>query len=526
MDKLTEQLTLANVEHAVCAIVAINILSSAVKSDPRKVWKKIFTAVVDFLGAAVPGVQGVLDGEKNKALADIEKDMHGDGDPDANLIIPAKGMSKDALHKKAEALKAQHTGFKSGKKWGGIYHEPGSEVTEVQAKMWGLFNSTNSLYPGVFPSVRKFEAEVIAMTTNMVNGSCGLLSSGGTESILLAVLAYREQGLKRGITSPNMICCVTAHPAIFKACKYFNVELIKAPFDPKTFQLTPAIVKKYLNRNTVAIYASAPNFSHGVLDDVEGLGPLAQSKKIGLHVDNCLGGFLLSYLQKENLLNGRNFDFSVPGVTTMSVDLHKYGGSSKGCSVCVFGSPELRALTYVPSFDGCEGLYVTPTIQGSRSGATMAACWGSVMYKGDAGYRKMARDHNSVMVKAREIAESIDGLEILVRPEGAILPIICSKGSGLDIYLIASQMEKRGWNLFTGQNPAVLGLCVGDVHLKVLDEWEKDIRASVAHVKANPNEKPTGNAAVYGSASTIPDTLLDGILREYVDISLKVKKAE
>lgn len=118
-------------------------------------------------------------------------------------------------------------------------------------------------------------------------------------------------------------------------------------------------------------------------------------------------------------MNGRSFDFTVPGVTTMSVDLHKYGGSSKGASVCVFGSQELRALTYVPSFDGCEGLYVTPTIQGSRSGATMAACWGSVMYKGDAGYRRMARDHNSVMVKAKKIVESIDGLEILVDPEGA-----------------------------------------------------------------------------------------------------------
>ena len=228
--------------------------------------------------------------------------MLGDGDEDANITIPSSGLSTSQVLSKAEALKNTHEGFASGKKWGGIYHQPGSEITTLQSKMWGLFNSTNSLYPGVFPSIRKFEAELISMVSSMVQGKCGLLTSGGTESILIAVLAYRQHYAKaKKITSPEIICCVTAHPAIHKACKYFGVTLVKAPFDPKTFQLTPSIAKRYITRNTIAIYASAPTFPHGVLDDVEGLATLATQRKIGLHVDNCLGGFLLSYLQKEKV---------------------------------------------------------------------------------------------------------------------------------------------------------------------------------------------------------------------------------
>ena len=370
----------------------------------------------------------------------------------------------------------------------------GSEATKLQAEVWGMFNSTNTLYPGVFPAIRKFEAELIQMVCSMVGeGTCGLLASGGTESILLAALAYRETGRRRNITNPNIICCETAHPAIFKACKYFGIELIKAPYDSSNFQLTPKIVSRYVNRNTVAVYASAPTFPHGVLDDVEGLGKFCQSKGIGLHVDNCLGGFLLSYLKKQGLLHGRKFDFNeVPGVTTMSVDLHKYGGTNKGCSVCVFKTEELRNSTYMPSFDGCEGLYVTPTLQGSRSGATIAAAWSSILYKGEKGYLAMAKTHHNIMTRAKEVVEKIDGLELLVDPEGCILPIVPSKNSTLSIYLVASQMEKKGWNLFTGQSPAVLGLCVGDVHQKMLGEWERDLKDAVDHVKANPNEKATG----------------------------------
>jgi len=246
--------------------------------------------------------------------------MLGSGDVDAISSIPLKSKSPKSLTNLGSKLKATHSGFASGKQWGGVYHLAGSELTDLQAAFWKQFNSTNTLYPGAFPAIRKMEAELIAMTCDLVGGACGLLSSGGTESILLAVLAYREQGRKRhiSITAPEIICGITAHPALAKACFYFNVKLIKLPVDVKTQQMSVASVKANINKNTLCIYASAPTFPHGVIDPVEQLGSLALSHKIGLHVDNCLGGFLTSYLKKLNLLKGREFDFNVPGVTTMS----------------------------------------------------------------------------------------------------------------------------------------------------------------------------------------------------------------
>lgn len=309
------------------------------------------------------------------------------------------------------------------------------------------------LYPDVFPGARKFEAEIVAMVLDMLHGSScravGLLSSGGTESILLAILAYREQGRQRGIETPEVLAAISAHPALMKACHYFGVKLTKLPICPKTLQLTPETVEKAITRDTVAIYASAPTFTHGIVDPVEELGALALKHKIGLHVDNCLGGFLLSYMKKNGDFKG-DFDFRVPGVTTISCDLHKYGHTSKGVSVLGFRSVELRRLTYVPSVDGCEGLYVTPTLQGSRSGGTIAQAWVTLLNIGDSGYIKMAKNMVKVTKEMTEIIETIPELKLLVTPHASIVPMTTTSKAKFDIYQVASLLERAGWNMFTG----------------------------------------------------------------------------
>eukprot|EP01052_Picozoa_sp_SAG31_P009213 SAG31_NODE_480_length_15108_cov_56.073423_2_plen_289_part_00 len=264
-----------------------------------------------------------------------------------------------------------------------------------------MFNSSNLLYPEVFPGIRKFEAELVAMVISMLNGgecgAVGLLSSGGTESILLAMLAYREQGRERGIERPEIIAAITAHPAVMKACHYFGLQLTKVPVDEKTLQLQPETVARHISRSTVAIYASAPTFTHGVVDPIKDLGALALRHKIGLHVDNCLGGFLLSYLGKIGRYK-EIWDFRAPGVTSISCDLHKYGHTSKGVSVVAFREPSLRRLTLVPSVDGCEGLYITPTLQGSRAGGTIAQAWATVLATGDNGCAWATRARVASMV--------------------------------------------------------------------------------------------------------------------------------
>lgn len=283
------------------------------------------------------------------------------------------------------------------------------------------------------------------MTVDMLGGhtdgakAVGLLSSGGTESILLAVLTYREQGRAKGIEEPEILAGISAHPALTKACHYFGVTLTKLPLCPITLKLLPETVEKALSRNTVAVYASAPTFTHGIVDPIEDLGTLAEKRGVGLHVDNCLGGFLLSYLSKAGVFT-RPWDFRVKGVTTISCDLHKcvpfyafrlmdngrvrktvsirehvrvgswsrYGHTSKGVSVIAFRTAELRRMSYVPSVDGCEGLYVTPTLQGSRAGGTIAQAWATVCISGELSISFSRRSLESITLKQRRMRVSVD----------------------------------------------------------------------------------------------------------------------
>ena len=305
--------------------------------------------------------------------------------------------------------------------------------------------------------------------------------------------------------------------------QYFGVKLVKVEIDPVTLKLMPATVSKYINCNTVCVYASAPTFTHGVVDPVEELGALCVERGLGLHVDNCLGGFLLSFLCKLGMLN-RQWDFQVPGVTSISIDLHKYGFCSKGVSVVCFRDPALRRLTYVPSVDGCEGLYVTPTLQGSRAGGVIAQAWATVLYMGENGYEKLATDMHTVTNDVKDIVRSIPELDLLVDSDAAIVPVV-SNSKNINIYQVASIMEQKGWNMFTGQHPPVMSVCLGEQHLKVLGDWAKDLKDAVSMVRNNPSVKLEGTTAVYGSAAAIPDELLDSVLRSYCDTRMRVKQA-
>ena len=291
------------------------------------------------------------------------------------------------------------------------------ELVELQNKVWNLYNCSNTLYEGVFPSVRKFEAEIISWILHILHGdasSCGLLTSGGTESVLLAILSYREMGRRRGIATSRVLAANTCHPSLVKACHYFGMKLTKIPVDKSSsFALTASAVRRYLTSDVVCIYASAPTFPHGVIDDIEDLGCLASSRGVGLHVDNCLGGVLLSYMDRQGCTPKHQlWDFQAAGVTSISVDIHKYGNASKGASVVAFRDPDLRRLTYVVVTDGCEGLYVTPTLQGSRGGAVIAQAWATMLRFGDAGYLQFAAEIHRSHMKCQEIINSVPGLQL------------------------------------------------------------------------------------------------------------------
>ena len=389
----------------------------------------------------------------------------------------------------------------------------------LQAQVWAAahIDTVSGL-----PSLRRFEAEIVSMTLGIVHGhECGAveLLSGGTESVLIA-FRLRRARKKAGITQPQIICGLSAHPAIVKACAYFNIELVKAPLDPVTMKLTAANVRPLLTSRTVAIYASAPCFSFGCLDEIEALGALAKKSKVGLHVDNCLGGFFLSFMQRAGLYAPK-WDFAVEGVTTISIDLHKYGCTSKGASVVAFRDAALRALTFVPSADGCEG-YVTPTLQGSRSGATMAAAWATLVMHGEEYYLDAAKKMTEATEALKVALSKMPKLKVCGNPTLAIVPACCGC-DGLNVYALASLLQKKGYGVFTGQKPATVAFPVGERTPRMLDQMILDIRECVDRLISDPSIKPTGTAAVYGSASAVPDEILEEVLRGYGDMKLKVK---
>eukprot|EP00878_Enallax_costatus_P033408 GHUV01036837.1.p1 GENE.GHUV01036837.1~~GHUV01036837.1.p1 ORF type:complete len:313 (+),score=53.53 GHUV01036837.1:569-1507(+) len=255
----------------------------------------------------------------------------------------------------------------------GVVYISNEAHKELLDETYALFSWTNPLHADVFPSVRQMEAEVVAMTAAMMNGgpntsapdACGAMSSGGTESILLAVKAARDyMAAHKGIRHPEMVVGVSAHAAYWKAAEYFNIKLVQAPLGPD-YRLHGSTVARYITRNTVLVVASAPGFPHGVVDDVAGIATAARKRGVLCHVDACLGGFLLPFVERLGY-EVPLFDFRVPGVTSMSVDTHKFGMAHKGTSVILYRSPNIRRHQFTAITDWTGGLYISPSMAGSR----------------------------------------------------------------------------------------------------------------------------------------------------------------
>jgi len=238
-------------------------------------------------------------------------------------------------------------------------------------------------------------------------------------------------------------------------------------------------------------------------------------------VDNCLGGFWLSYMQKQGLGREFRWDFQVEGVTTISIDIHKYGCSSKGASVIAFRDKALRRASYVPVKDG-NTLYITPTLQGARSGAVIAAAWSTLMHMGHDGYLKSAKQLHEVHARLKAVVQQTEGIRLLCDADLSVVPI-ASDDPKLNIYSLATLLGKKGWNMFTSSRPAAMAVCVGERHEDLLDGWVADLQESLAELRANPNIAPEGDSAVYGSADLLPDQILDEVMKSYADTLVTVK---
>jgi glutamate/tyrosine decarboxylase-like PLP-dependent enzyme len=389
---------------------------------------------------------------------------------------------------------------------GSLYHgDPAHYAFLTEA--FGMFAHANVLQRDMYPSATKFEAEIVAMTAGMLHadaapGVCGVLTGGGTESLLTQLLTYRDAArAERGVTDPEVIIPETAHCALDKAGHYFGVRVLHAPL-ADNWQVDVDWVADHITPNTIALLGSAGNYPHGVIDPIAELADLALRHGIGLHVDGCLGGFILPWAQRLGY-DVPAFDFALPGVTSISADTHKFGYGLKGTSVLLYRSRELRRHQYFAAADWQGGMYISPGMAGSRSGGLIASTWAAMVRLGEEGYLAAARDILSTADRLRAGVQGVDGLRLI--GHSPFMVAFTSAEPDLDIYAVNDELLARGWRMNGVQRPPGLHFCVTRPNTApgVVDRFLADLTDGVTAARG----RPPGSArsgALYGLSGAGP----------------------
>lgn len=469
----------------------------------------------------IPGVQSYIDAEKQKVVDQLQS---GGSSKKNNWAkeLPVKGLGVQVLEK-METEKRNDPNWQ-GKCSGTVYiggNESEGHFTLIN-QACSMFAHTNPLHIDVFQSVVRFESEVVAMTAALLGSKetvsgeqiCGNMTSGGTESIVLAVKSSRDyMKYKKGIKRPEMIIPESGHSAYDKAAQYFNIKLWRVPVG-KDFRADVKAMRRHINRNTIMIVGSAPGFPHGIIDPIEELGQLALSYGICFHVDLCLGGFVLPFARKLGYQIPA-FDFSVQGVTSISIDVHKYGLAPKGTSTVLYRNHEIRKHQFVAVTEWSGGLYVSPTIAGSRPGSLVAGAWAAMMSLGEEGYLE---NTGKIMEASKRLEEGVRGISELFVVGKPDMTIVAFGSKSLDIFEVNDIMSSKGWHLNALQRPNSIHICVTLQHVPVVDDFLQDLREAVETVKANPGPITGGLAPIYGAAGKMPDRgMVNELLVSFMD---------
>ncbi|HET9656632.1 MAG TPA: aminotransferase class V-fold PLP-dependent enzyme [Kineosporiaceae bacterium] len=442
------------------------------------------------------------------------------GSVETHRQLPAQGLDpEDVLAELKWMAETEDLPAMTGRVSGSVYHG-GHEHYALLNNAFGFFSHANALQRDMYPSATRFEAEIIAMTRSLLGADddvCGALTSGGTESLTTQMLVYRDVAREdRGVTEPEMIIPVTAHCALDKAAHYLGVRLLKAPVD-SGFQVDVDWVADHITDRTIALLGSAGNYQYGVVDPIEELGALALRHGIGLHVDACLGGYILPWAERL----GRTvspFDFRVPGVTSLSADPHKYGYGLKGTGVLLYRNQELRRRQYFTATDWSGGMYLSPGMAGSRSVGLLASTWAAMVILGQPGYRAGAERIFAAADQIRTAVRGIPGLTLL--GESPFIVAFTTDPEG-DIYDVGDRLSARGWRLNGLQNPAGLHFCItlANADPAVAEEFAGDLRSCVEAASGSPAGQ-TQTGMLYGLSAAGPAgrASADRILRTALDI--------
>jgi sphinganine-1-phosphate aldolase len=442
-----------------------------------------------------------------------------------NRTLPEKGRPREEILAELAAMAEEEDAFwETGKCSGTMYcgdHEHYGFMTEA----FGRFGHVNALQRDMCPSQTKFEAEIIAMTLDVLNGRAatdstpvGVVTTGGTGSILHAMLAYREHGAQqRNITAPNVIKPETGHPAFDKACHLFGIELRKAPVNPETTQVDVDWVADHIDADTVALVGSACNYGYGTVDPIDELSALAVQRGVGMHVDSCLGGYILPFGQKLGY-DVPVYDYRLPGVTSISADTHKYGYAFKGSSVCTFRDKAFRNAQYFFLTDWSGGKYCSPGMDGSRSGGLLAATWAAMVSFGWEGYLRYAKKIFETSAVMQDAVRSHPELRMLGKPTF----LFSFTSDEFDVYHVNDFMRLRGWRFNGQQYPNALHMAVTRPQTQpgVAETFAADLAEAVQYAREHKDE-PAQSGAIYGGVlggmTAEADTFIRAVMADMMD---------
>ncbi len=443
--------------------------------------------------------------------------------------MPEQSTSREEILTQIKEMHAAESApWKGGKISGSFYHGDQDHYNFLN-EAFGYYSQVNSIQRDVCPSLTKYEGEIIAMTLDIFHGdevskrnpqekACGSLTTGGTDSIFQSVYVHREWGVYKGITQPEIVLPISAHPAFFKAAHYLNIKAVVANLD-ENFQVDVNDLEGKITPNTVMIVGSAGNYGHGIIDPIEKLSDIAVKHKTGLHVDGCLGGFILAWAQPLGY-QCPVFDFRLPGVTAMSADTHKYGYSLKGTSTVLFRNEQLRRYQYFGQVDWPGGVYISTGFNGSKSGGLFAATWAAMVHYGKEGYMKRAKQIFEVNEKLKKIVRAIPELKLF----GDSLFITAIGSDQFNIYHVNDYLKTKGWRMNGQQHPNGFHFCITGPQITnpgIAEEFERDLKAAVEYAKVQKGDPQS--AAMYGGAGReIDPSMYMPMLYAYTDVTQSV----
>ncbi|MEO2168992.1 MAG: aminotransferase class V-fold PLP-dependent enzyme [bacterium] len=446
-----------------------------------------------------------------------------------NRGMPEKGRPREEILTELRTMASEEDDFWQTGQCSGTMYCGDMEHYGFMTEAFGMYSHVNILQRDICPSATRFEGEIIAMTLDMLHAGdagpgadpCGSTTSGGSESILSAILAYREWARRdKGIERAEMILPETAHVAFRKGAYLFGLDVILAPVDRVTAQVDIDFVRKNIGPKTALLVGSACNYGYGTIDPIDELSALAVEHGIGLHVDGCLGGFILPWGEALGY-DIPVFDFRLPGVTTISADTHKYGYATKGSSVLSFRNKSLREGLYFMEQEWSGGKYLSPGIAGSRSGGILAATWSSMVSMGRDGYMAYAKKIFETAYAMQDIIRSHPELRIIGKPSFCFSFL----SDEFEIYLLNDFMRTRGWRFNGQQHPNALHMCVTRPQTQdgLVERFAADLEDGIQYARDNVDEQAK-SGAVYGGMPK-GDPAVETMVREVMTQMLDAHQA-